>query len=154
MSAQTLQTDSGVDVTFPLSITATGIWDVGGPYGTNYNADGTTTTSVPEACAFSQTAPMGALIASTNGGTTWTLVVGVGPTIISSPGRLLLAINDCPPLGNYADNNGSQTVTILALGGTLNEKFETAMKVFRSGLLRGFVRPSCWMRGFATHRSL
>lgn len=49
------------------------------------------------------------VLASVDGGETWTYV-GVGPTIIATPGRLLLVVNDC--LSGLSDNSGFLDVTI------------------------------------------
>lgn len=109
--------DSGVTIAPGTSVvvTAAGTWSVGGFYGT-FDGDGTTLTSTPESCAFSQSAPMGALIGSLDGGATW-LRIGAGPKIVSGPGQLLLAANDCPGPGGvfFTDNSGFLTVTITPL---------------------------------------
>ena len=106
--------DTGVTVAEGLTVvvTATGTWSVGGPYG-SYGGDGTTLVATPEPCALSQAAPMGALIGSLNGGSTW-FPMGAGPTVVPGSGPLLLAANDCLGPGGafYSDNSGSLTATL------------------------------------------
>jgi hypothetical protein len=103
----TIYTDA--QVTIPvgqeLSVTATGNWNIGGPYASD--ANGATHYST-ETCALSPLNPMGALIGSLDGGLTWFLV-GAGPTTVVGPGQLLLTANDCAgPNGVYfTDNTGS-----------------------------------------------
>jgi len=105
--------DTGYSVTdgAAVVVTATGTWTVGGPYGT-FNAGGATGFGT-ESCAPVTSAPMGALIGSVDGGASWFLV-GVGPTRVSTPGRLLLGANDCSGPGGsfFSDNGGSLVATI------------------------------------------
>ncbi len=113
--ANALSTDSGVSVPAGHSvlISATGTWSVGTPSG-SFNANGDTTDAT-ESCVRVTSAHMGTLIGSLNGGATW-FAVGVGPTIVSGPGELLLSSNDCPPASNFNDNSGSLSVSIAVSG--------------------------------------
>jgi hypothetical protein len=108
-------TDTGlvIPVGGSVVVTATGSWAVGGNYGT-FGPDGSTNPVNKESCMLVPTSPMGTLIGSLNGGSTW-FPIGSGPTTIYGPGRLLLAQNDCPgnPYGSfYVDNSGSVLATI------------------------------------------
>ncbi|MBV8078916.1 MAG: VCBS repeat-containing protein, partial [Actinobacteria bacterium] len=109
VAAYSSYVDSGVSIPAgdAVVVSASGTWSVGGPYG-SYDANGSLGFST-ETCARDTTAPEGALLGSTDGGSTW-FRVGVGPTLVPGPGELLLAANDCP--GFYGDNHGTQTVTI------------------------------------------
>jgi hypothetical protein len=105
-----------------VSITASGTWAIQsgenatgfGGYGT-FGPNGATSRNgfptAKEACSLNPNVAMGALVSSVDGGLTWTFV-GEGATVVSGPGELLLASNDCVP-GTYQffdDNVGELTV--------------------------------------------
>jgi hypothetical protein len=89
-------------------LSATGTWNIGGPYHTSgpFGARSTTT----EGCALVPSAPMSALVAKVGSGS-W-FRVGGGPHIIDldASATLELAANDCS--GYHGDNTGSLVVTI------------------------------------------
>lgn len=95
-----------------VSVTATGTWAVGGPYG-SYGGNGATTFGT-ESCALTTAAPMGALVGSLNGGASW-FAIGASGTV-TGPGELLLLANDCRDGGGggayFGDNSGALSVTI------------------------------------------
>jgi hypothetical protein len=101
-------TDTGVLITAGTAavVTASGHWDVCGgacPSG----PDGATNGDIGF-CTGTFGHPAGELIGSLDGGSTF-FDVGAGPTVVSAPGELLLAPNDCAFSG---DNTGSLTATI------------------------------------------
>jgi len=107
-------TDSGLVLAAGQSVVidADGQWSVGGPYGT-FDANGATSFAT-EGCALNTSAPMGALLGSLDCGGTW-FRIGSGPTLVSGPGTLLFAANDCPgnpPGAFFVDNSGTLSVTI------------------------------------------
>lgn len=101
-------TDTGVMIVAgtAASVTATGAWDVCGgncPSG----PDGATNGDVGF-CPGVFPHPAGELIGSVDGGLTF-FDVGAGPTVVSTPGELLLGPNDC---AYYGDNTGSVSAKI------------------------------------------
>jgi hypothetical protein len=104
-------TDTGVTLGAgqTATVSATGTWSVGGPYGTF--GPGGNATAATEGCDRVQSPNSeGALIGSLDGGSTWFLIGA--STTITGPGDLLLSANDCPPAGNFSDNSGSLAVSI------------------------------------------
>jgi hypothetical protein len=101
-------TDTGVLITAGTAavVTATGAWDVCGggcPSGPN----GATNGDIGF-CPGAFGDPAGELLGSVDGGATF-FQVGAGPTVVSTPGELLLAPNDCLI---WDDNSGSLTATV------------------------------------------
>jgi len=90
-------------------LSATGTWAVDNRnlYGT-FGPAGTTTGKPTESCALVPTAKMGALIGSLDG-KSW-FEIGPGPKMISGPGVLQLAANDCTGGDDwrfFADHSGT-----------------------------------------------
>ena len=94
-----------------LGVSVSGSWGIGGGYGGSFGGAGATGFAT-EACALLTSAPMGALLGSLNGGASW-FAIGAGPTVVTGPGTLVLAANDCPgpgPGSYFSDNSGSLNV--------------------------------------------
>jgi hypothetical protein len=104
-------TDTGVLITAGTAavVTATGQWDVCGG-GCPSGPDGATNGDIGF-CTGTFGRPAGELIGSLDGGSTF-FDVGAGPTVVSTPGELLLAPNDCLI---WDDNSGSLTATIAVI---------------------------------------
>jgi hypothetical protein len=99
-----------------VTVTAAGSWQIGADstYGYSYGPSGST-YPLTEACALVPTAPMGSLVGTLDGGTTW-FALGAGPTVIAGSGDLGFAANDCTPgpfnYVYFGDNSGSVDVTV------------------------------------------
>jgi YVTN family beta-propeller protein len=102
--------DTGINLASGQSVTvsASGSWSVGGPYA---DTDPNGLSGQTQGCALVPSANVNELVGSLDGGTTW-FVIGDGPSTVTGPGDLLLAINDCPPAYYFSDNNGSVAVAI------------------------------------------
>ena len=87
-------------------VTASGNWDVCGG-GCPSDPNGATNGDIGF-CSGVLGHPAGELIGSLDGGSTF-FDVGAGPTVVSTPGELLLGPNDC---AIYDDNTGSLTAQI------------------------------------------
>ena len=112
--AKKFPVDSGLSIPAGQTalVSATGTWSIGGPFG-NYGPGGN--TSATQGCGLVPSAFAGELVGSLDGGATW-FAVGAGPTSVHGPGELLLATNDCPPSGNFGDNSGSVTLSVVVSG--------------------------------------
>ena len=93
-------------------VTAEGEWDVCGGACPG-DADGSYDPGFGASCPGVEGRVAGELIASVDGGATFT-PVGAGPTTVTGPGLLLLAANDCGDLGdNYGEVTAQVTVVPL-----------------------------------------